>query len=152
MSLVIVTTDLSANASRALEPAAALARKLHARLLLLHVVADATLAPAFTTDVEGDRETAQAALERAAAALGPGLERETAVITGEAPAAAILQFVRDRKPDYLVVSTHGRSGVARIILGSVAAALVRGCPVPVVCIGNAHPVNAHPNHRGAPRS
>jgi nucleotide-binding universal stress UspA family protein len=135
MPTVVVTTDLSPNAERALAPAAALARQIRARLVLLYVVVDAPLAPALTTDLEGDARDARDALERDGNRLGAGLEREVAVLTAEKPAAAIVQFVRQRKADYLVVSTHGRSGVPRLILGSVAGEIVRTSPVPVVCIG-----------------
>jgi len=50
------------------------------------------------------------------------------------PAAGIVRFAEDRRVSLIVVSTHGRSGLSRVVMGSVAMAVVHtaGCPVLVV--------------------
>lgn len=49
-------------------------------------------------------------------------------------AARIVQYVRDTRPDLVVAGTHGRTGVARLVLGSVAEYLVHQCPVPLLVV------------------
>ena len=48
------------------------------------------------------------------------------------PAVAILDYVYDHNVDLVAMATHGRSGVARMLLGSVADKVVRGAGVPVL--------------------
>jgi nucleotide-binding universal stress UspA family protein len=48
------------------------------------------------------------------------------------PALAILQVVEDEGADLIAMSTAGRGGVARMLLGSVADKVIRGAPVPVL--------------------
>src|SRR5882724_945507 len=62
-----------------------------------------------------------------------GLEVEELIVHGEA-AAEIVRVAKDRKVDLIVVSSHGRTGLGRILFGSTAEAVVRhaSCPVLVV--------------------
>ena len=47
------------------------------------------------------------------------------------PAASIIDAARVYKPDVIVMSTHGRSGVGRLIFGSVAESVLRGTTIPI---------------------
>ncbi|MFC6719040.1 universal stress protein [Natrialbaceae archaeon GCM10025810] len=58
---------------------------------------------------------------------------ETAVETGR-PARTILEYADDNNVDHVVMGSHGRSGVARILLGSVAEAVTRRAPTPVTIV------------------
>jgi nucleotide-binding universal stress UspA family protein len=58
---------------------------------------------------------------------------ETVPLYGPA-AAAILEAARVREPDLIVMATSGRSGVRRVVFGSVAEAVVRGTPTPVFLV------------------
>ena len=58
---------------------------------------------------------------------------ETSVWYGPA-AAAILDAARLRKADMIVMSTHGRSGLGRLILGSVAESVLRGTTTPILLL------------------
>lgn len=58
---------------------------------------------------------------------------ETAVETGS-PARTILKYVDENDVDHIVMGSHGRSGVARILLGSVAETVTRRSPVPVTTV------------------
>jgi nucleotide-binding universal stress UspA family protein len=57
----------------------------------------------------------------------------TAVVSG-APAEEIVRFARERGFDLLVLATHGRAGVRRMVLGSVAEHVVRDATVPVLVV------------------
>jgi nucleotide-binding universal stress UspA family protein len=58
---------------------------------------------------------------------------ETSVWYGPAP-SAIVEAARLRKADLIVMSTHGRSGLGRLILGSVAESVLRGATTPILLL------------------
>ena len=59
------------------------------------------------------------------------------------PAAAIVEAAAAQKADLIVMSTHGRSGLGRLVLGSVAESVLRGTTVPILVVREDHaPVNA----------
>ena len=73
-----------------------------------------------------------------------GLEAESFVGSGD-PAELILQLVYDLPADMVVMATRGRRGVSKIVLGSVADAVLRICPVPLLLVNadNALPAQAN---------
>lgn len=80
------------------------------------------------------RERATALFETAReAAAERDCEIETALLTGQ-PAAAVLEYATDRAVDRIVVGSHGRTGVSRVLLGSVAEAVARRATVPVTIV------------------
>lgn len=80
---------------------------------------------------ERRREQAAALFEAAReAAAERGCEIETTLLTGR-PATAIVDSATDRGVDRIVVGSHGRSGISRVLLGSVAERIARRSPVPV---------------------
>jgi nucleotide-binding universal stress UspA family protein len=124
-----VATDLSPAALPAVEMAFRWAHVMRASVLLLHVVHDPALAPAFTSDAPGDVVGAQKELERLAAQFAPPSHID--VRAAEDVAKAIVDA--SAKCDFLFVGSHGRSGFQRLRLGSVAMAVLRQSRVPVVC-------------------
>jgi nucleotide-binding universal stress UspA family protein len=117
---ILVATDFSDNADAALDVAARYARALHTRLHLLHV---------FTAEALG----VTVLLGDAAARVGPDVPVIVAA-TGGDPVEEIIRYARRHPIDLIVVGTHGRTGVSRVLLGSVAERVVRAarCPVLVV--------------------
>jgi nucleotide-binding universal stress UspA family protein len=115
---LVFPTDFSECSYHAGRTAAAIARHFGARLHVLHVEPPVT-APA---------QPAQ--LAAAAADLGGGLEMATATVNG-IPARQICAYAMRVGADLIVMGTHGRTGISRALLGSVAEAVVRhaGCPV-----------------------
>ncbi len=63
-----------------------------------------------------------------------GITTHAHVIDGANPAAAICNYVRTSDVDLVVMSTHGRTGLARIIFGSVARAVMEGVHVPTLLV------------------
>lgn len=53
---------------------------------------------------------------------------------GEDAAEALLEFAREQQVDLIAVATHGRSGLARMVMGSVADALLRSQVAPVYLV------------------
>lgn len=111
-------SDISVNAGRT---AAQFARQLGARLHVLHVVPPVT-----------DPGPANA-LPAAVAELGAGLDIVTAITMGR-PAQAIVEYALGHDVDMVVMGTHGRTGVSRALLGSVAEAVVRRAPCLVLTV------------------
>ena len=62
-----------------------------------------------------------------------GLEYETAVVFGD-PAREIVEYAETNDIDQVVIGSHGRSGVSRILLGSVGEKVVRRAPMPVTVV------------------
>lgn len=62
-----------------------------------------------------------------------GVDRKIYGLPGE-PAPAIVEWVQDERFDFIVMGTHGRTGLSRALLGSVSEAVVRRAPVPVLIV------------------
>lgn len=147
MKHVLVTTDFSELGDQAIAPAADLARRIGARFTIAHVVT-AERPPAPDPDApyfkvaqrlwEADQELekgVRAALEERAAQVGgaAGASGGAEVAVGRGGAIdGILELVQSLGVDLIVMSSQGRSGLSRILLGSVAEELSRRSPVPVL--------------------
>jgi nucleotide-binding universal stress UspA family protein len=133
---ILVPTDFSTQSQAALEMAASLARDTGARLLIVHVkeppvelVAGGGLGVA---ELGLDMETVKAALNHVAPAdLSVPFERH--LLMGSA-VTEIVRFARKEKVDLIVMSTHGRTGLMHLLMGSVAEAVVRRAPCPVITL------------------
>ncbi|ELZ01559.1 UspA domain-containing protein [Natrialba chahannaoensis JCM 10990] len=84
------------------------------------------------TMLEQRRERAAALFERARERSG-GHSFDTELIEGR-PARAIVDYAREHPVDRIVIGSHGRTGVSRALLGSVAERVVRRAPVPVTIV------------------
>jgi len=141
---ILVSLDGSPLAEGVLEPATALARALGARLGLLQVVTPVPLMNepmvAYATGFDEGltamrREQAKDYLADVAERLrGEGLEVSSTAAIGAPVAEAILDVARSEAVGMLAVATHGRGGLRRMVLGSVADKLVRGSEKPVLVV------------------
>ncbi len=122
MKEILLPTDFSAVSEAAMKVARALARETGARLHLVHVVPPAT-----------DPSLGSEQLTRLGRLCGKDLVLETALLSGRA-AREISKYARDKSIDLIVISTHGRTGVSRALLGSVAEAVVRLSPCLVLTV------------------
>lgn len=80
---------------------------------------------------ERRKETAETTLSEGATRIGRSVETDTVV---GRPAESIVEYADEHDPDIVVVGSHGRQGLSRIVLGSVAEAVVRQSPVPVTVV------------------
>lgn len=127
------TSDLSASA---LPRAAELARALN-RGLLLVTVAGPSLRAALADFAEAEGEDPVDIMEsnlRGAARSMSDLEVTTDVLAGEDAASSLLARAEVGDVDMIVIASHGRTGVQRWMMGSVAERVVRGSTVPVMVI------------------
>lgn len=119
---VLFSTDFSTASAPAGLVAAEMARQRGTRLHVVHVVPPVT-----------DPGSAVEQLERLAAGLGKDLRVETALLSGRV-AHQIIRYARDKRIGLIVLGTHGRTGVSRALLGSVAESVVRLAPCPVLTV------------------
>lgn len=139
---ILAPTDLSNNSLPALRYAAELAEKFAAELVLLHVVQDTVLVlpdavmptPVAGPDLNELVAAARAGLEKIIedlnlARLNP--KREVRIGT---PAAEVDAAAKELQADLICVSTHGRTGLAHLLLGSVAEKIIRHAPCPVLVV------------------
>jgi universal stress protein A len=139
---IVVATDFGDSSGNALTYGRNFARAFSATLHVVHVVTDlATVAPVGEIPVDLTRVQAQVEAEAAASldTLVTDDDRRTlsvksAVLTSTSPARAILSYATDVRADLLIIGTHGRSGIAELLLGSVAHKIVRSAPCPVLTV------------------
>ena len=130
---ILFATDFSTASDAALHHAEALARQAGARLLIVHVE-EPPLAygggELYYGIPEPDSARIQAMLEavKPAATEIPFAHR---MGIGD-PAAEIVRIAGDEGVELIVIGTHGRTGMLRLLMGSVAEAVVRRAPCPVM--------------------
>ena len=134
---VLVAYDDSTQADRALEFALEAFPDAHVTLLTVIDPADAGSRRRLSLPPFGDewlaraREDAEGRLADAAdRARGAGVDVDTATEVGR-PANTVVGYAETHDVDHVVMGSHGRSGVTRILLGSVAETVIRRSPVPV---------------------
>ena len=139
---IILATDFSEGAERATEVAIELASRYGAKLTVLHVwsLPMVTYAEGLTFPMAEVEQAARQALEEAGARIKKRWPQTEAVLVPGVPWQQIVSAVDERGGDVLVLGTHGRRGLARALLGSVAEKVVRLSPVPVLAVpGARHP-------------
>ena len=147
---ILVPVDGSATALLGLKHAIGLAADSHAKMRLLNVIDESILIPAVYAYPSGDtgdlidslRVSGKKALTAAAArAAKRGVEAERAQLEShlQPVSDAILAEAREWRADLIVMGTHGRRGLNRLILGSDAERVLRESPVPVLLVRGAQP-------------
>ncbi|MFT4978035.1 MAG: universal stress protein A [Myxococcota bacterium] len=137
---ILVPVDFTDDARRVLAKAQELAAETGAHLALLHVgvSTDAVLSGAagsvyhnLAERIESEqRET----LSRMATELVPAEQPYSQHLRHGEPASEIVACAEEGGHDLIVMGTHGRRGLARMLLGSVAEQVVRSSPIPVLLI------------------
>jgi nucleotide-binding universal stress UspA family protein len=144
IQIVLHPTDFSEPARTAFHLACSLARDHGARLLLLHV-AEPVLDYRGTASLVYGNEggTVQTPVEshkvelkeklRQFAVPEPPVAADYEVVEGD-PAEQVLNYAHKTNTDLIVMGTHGRTGLGRLLMGSVAEKVVRGAHCPVLTV------------------
>ena len=145
---IMLTVDGSPLAAQAIPQATQMARLFNAPLVVFRAVADlyernmyqvpAGMVPQVTLYNQGllDRWVAEVKQEQAALLeelRGTGLQVEAVIQIGDA-ASSILDYAERNDIDLLVMATHGRSGLARVVYGSVAERVLQHAPCPLLLV------------------
>lgn len=133
---ILCPIDFSEPSAEALRVATALARESGARLLITYVEQVPVLLEGGYYGVHEAEVRQQEEALRATVPDDPQVEYEHLLLSGE-PGPAILRAAEEAGADLIVMGTHGRTGLMRLLMGSVAEAVVRGAPCPVLTIRHA---------------
>ncbi|MHC1625192.1 MAG: universal stress protein [Methermicoccaceae archaeon] len=136
---ILIATDGSDYTRRAIQFGLALARDVGAKVYALYVMdiaplttipLDGSIKPFMDTIEEEGKDATNYVVEEAKK---NGVEVEPIVIPGRA-AEEIVKYADENKIDLIVMGTLGRSGLERILLGSVAERVIRTSNVPVITV------------------
>jgi nucleotide-binding universal stress UspA family protein len=129
---ILLGIDDSARRHDAVALAGVLARALDAPVLIAHVHAiDPFAGAASERYAPQPSAEAQALVTTAAEALGPDVATETLLLVSGSPTRGLYDLARARDARLLVLGSCRRGALGRLLLGSVAAGLLHGCPCPV---------------------
>ena len=154
-SKILTPTDFSDDSKLALGYAVELAQKFSAEIVVVHV--DQPLAPVMVSELnpgldvntmnriaEEQRLLALRELDQTTARLREqGLKARSLMRVG-APFLEIINTAASENADLIVMGTHGRSGLAHVLMGSVAERVVRKAPCPVLTIRHPDRKFKHP--------
>lgn len=136
---IVVTLDGSPLSEAVLKHALAIAESNKSKITLLRVVPPAYVATEFNALIQSDTrlrervDAAHAYLNGIATQLAvEGFLVDTEVVVSAFAAGAILDYAEQNKTDVICMATHGRSGMKRLLLGSVADKVLRGASTPVL--------------------
>ena len=146
MQTILVATDFSDASAPATAYAFSLARTLNAHLYVVHVVPeeDVRMLTAISAHLQSEVtsaalvETLYAEADKRLATLvedahAADLVQERLMVTGE-PAVAIMSWATAKQAQLIIIGTHGRRGVSRFLMGSVAERVLREAPCAVLVV------------------
>jgi nucleotide-binding universal stress UspA family protein len=136
---ILIPTDFSVESEKALAYAIPLARLCAARISLLHVIepiATPDFLNAFPIAMENDvvMKKSKQHLQQVAAALNVEPLVEKYLVRNGRSFHEIVSAARSLKSDLIVISTHGRTGLSRALLGSTTERVVQHAPCPVLVV------------------
>jgi nucleotide-binding universal stress UspA family protein len=142
---ILLTTDLSDESQRTFADAIDMAKTNGAKITLLNVVEDLQIAPHGAplapplSDPEAPALVAAAkeAIGAQCGILGTEVDVTCKAILGASIGEAIADYANENGCDIILISTHGRTGFRRLVLGSIAGEVLRYSHVPVLCFPRA---------------
>jgi nucleotide-binding universal stress UspA family protein len=139
---ILHPSDFSPASRAAFKKAVAMAKANRAELMLAHVLAfptsmlsDGYVSPKIYDDVlRSVSSEGQKQLDKLVVKAKAGGVRARGLLLEGMPADAINRAARSKRADIIVIGTHGRTGLARLFMGSVAERVVGGAPCPVLTV------------------
>jgi nucleotide-binding universal stress UspA family protein len=136
---LLVPVDFSDSSAKLLKFAIEFARMHEAEMLLVHVIEPMNYAvprwlPEPTTLLEEQRKEAAAKIARLADRARAGRVRCTGEVHFGVVYEVIADLARDSRADMIVIATHGRTGLAHMIIGSVAERVIHNAACPVLVL------------------
>ncbi|SRR5581483_5530705 len=139
---ILHATDFSSASKRALETAVDFAKQNKAQLFIAHVLVpniayptDSYADPTLYVEIErNERRHAQSQLEKLVRDLQRSKLKVEGVLLRGSAADQIVRAGKNRKADMIVIGTHGRTGLKKLLMGSVAGRIVAESTVPVLTV------------------
>ncbi len=142
IQLILHPSDFSTASRPAFEWAVGLVKSNRARLTIVHVmspivpmVGEGYIPPHTWSDLQRQvRAHAQKQIDKLIAKARTAGVRATGLLLEGTPADRIARAARARRADLVVMGTHGRGGLAKLLLGSVAERVIAAAPCPVLTV------------------
>jgi nucleotide-binding universal stress UspA family protein len=136
---ILFPVDFSSSAERVVPYVRSVAQKYGSTIHVVHVVADLTgelYAPgeSIVTFISEIRENAETMMGEYCDKNFSGMANVFAHIMEGDPAEEIVRFARENGDSLIIMGTHGRKGLDRVVFGSVAENVLRTSPVPVLTV------------------
>jgi len=144
---ILVPTDFSNYADNALRQAVDIAKQYHAKIFLLHVIGDHIrqciedycLSDAVVKEIEQD--SMMASIDNLKKEINRLSDDSSDVeifsyVKRGVPSEEVLREQEEKDIDLIVMASHGRTGISRILIGSVAEKVMRGAKCPVMLVRN----------------
>ena len=138
-SQVLYATDFSEISAHAFDEAVKVSKAMGAELVVAHVLHF----PPMVSELPAMAQEVEAAMrlwcthrldELASKAKAAGLSTRTVLKEGAHAHAGITKLAEELKPAMIVLGTHGRTGLSKVVLGSVAARVITEAPCPVLAV------------------
>jgi nucleotide-binding universal stress UspA family protein len=138
---VLFPTDFSNGARAAMDYALSLAKDYNAKLILLYVIQDISIAEWYipssisATDlVEDMQKSAWKEMEKWGAEAAAAVKDMEKMVVRGVPFVEIIRTAKEKNADLIVIGTHGRTGIDHMLFGSTAEKVVRKSPCPVLTV------------------
>jgi nucleotide-binding universal stress UspA family protein len=129
---LICAMDFSPLSLKAASASADLARSLNAKLILVHVITPGAEYGSLGLPKDNLRPALENKLREVCGSVGTDVD--WGIVDGD-PAAELVTFAQRWGGDLIAIGSHGRTGLGRVLLGSVTSHLVRNAKVPVLVVG-----------------
>lgn len=130
---ILAPTDFSDLSAKGVRYACQLAKEIGAALIVVNVVLLDESGAIDKREIEEHKHQLDELFKTKLADVGSDLKIRKIIETGE-PSAAIADRAESEHVDLIVVSTHGRGGISRFLIGSITDKLVRRSPCPVLVV------------------
>ena len=138
---ILFPTDFSQGARAAMDHAISLAQDYKAKLVLLYVIQDISVAEWYipssisAADLVADmQKSAEQEMEKWAAEAGAKVASVERMVVRGVPFLEIIRTAKEKGADLLVIGTHGRTGIDHMLFGSTAEKVVRKAHCPVLTV------------------
>ena len=138
---ILFPTDFSNGARAAMDHAVSMARDYKARLILLYVIQDISIAEWYipsslsVTDlVEDMQRSAGKEMDKWATEVSAKVAEVEKLVVRGVPFVEIIKTAKEKDADLIVIGTHGRTGIDHMLFGSTAEKVVRKAPCPVLTV------------------
>jgi len=138
---ILFPTDFSNGARAAMDHAASLAQDYHARLILLYVIQDISIAEWYIPSslsvadlLEDMQKSATKEMDKWAVEVSAKVKDVEKMVVRGVPFVEIIRTAKDTQADLIVIGTHGRTGIDHLLFGSTAEKVVRKAPCPVLTV------------------
>ena len=138
---IVFPTDFSNGARAAMDHATSLAKDYQAKLILLYVIQDISIAEWYIPSslsvgdlVEDMQKSAWQEMDKWMAEVSQQVKDAEKMVVRGVPFVEIIRIAKERSADLIVIGTHGRTGIDHMLFGSTAEKVVRKSSCPVLTV------------------